>query len=99
MRRFIDIENIEELRRRQGIDDVDLRKQIRGLGIGDCVKLTLFTGPTSFETVLVRITSIRGQELRGKLVNKPASNALSRLREGSPVAFTTANIHSIPPTH
>jgi hypothetical protein len=95
MRRPIVIENIEELRRLEGIDDVDLRKEIRTLGIGELVKITLLTGPSSFECVLVKITSVRGQEFRGELVNSPTLPALSRLGGGSPVAFTAAHIHSV----
>ena len=37
----IEIENIEEMRLREGIVDVELRDQIRGLQIGDLVKVTL----------------------------------------------------------
>src|SRR5438477_584590 len=53
------IENIEELRRREGIDDVELREEVRGLGVGDVVMLTFLTGTNSFagETLPVRITS------------------------------------------
>jgi hypothetical protein len=93
----VEIENIEERRHHVGIDDVVLREDIRGLAAGDLVKLTLLTGAGSFagETVLVRITSIRGPAFRGKLVCKPASTGLSRLGVGSPVAFTAAHIHSL----
>jgi hypothetical protein len=95
MRNPVEIENIEELRRQAGIDDVELREEIRGLGIGDHVRLTILTGTRSFETLLVRITSIKGSTLRGKLAGRPA--AASNLRVGLPVTFTTAHIHSIPP--
>jgi hypothetical protein len=92
----VEIENIEERRHQVGIDDVVLREDIRGLAVGDLVKLTLLTG-TAFagETVLVRITCIRGSALRGKLLCKPASTGLSRLGVGSPLAFTAAHIHSL----
>jgi len=40
----IEIENIEKLRLREGIKDVELRRAIRGLRAGDYVKLTLLTG-------------------------------------------------------
>jgi hypothetical protein len=73
-----------------------LREAIRRLKVGDSVKLTLLTGPRSFETLRVRITSIRGSSFRGKLANQPVSTALSNLRAGSPVAFTAAHIHSLP---
>ena len=41
------IENIEAMRLRQGIDDVELRAAIRGLGVGDSVRLTIFSGDAS----------------------------------------------------
>jgi hypothetical protein len=104
MRKPIEIENIEEMRFREGIDDVELREELRGLHVGDLVKLTHLTGPAPFaaETLLVRVTSIRGHALRGKLANRPASIGLSKLRVGAVLAFTTAHIHSLPkgqPTH
>jgi len=97
MRKPIQIENIEEMRRREGIDDVELREQIRRLGVGDFIKLTLLTGrtPGTGETLLVRITSIKGPAFRGKLASKPAVPGLSKLQVGSPLAFTAAHIHSL----
>jgi hypothetical protein len=94
----VEIENIEDIRRREGIDDVELRKEIRGLRIGDFVKLTLLTATKSLagETLLVRITSIKGFAFRGKLADRPTCAGLSGLRVGAPVAFTAAHIHSIP---
>ena len=47
MRAPLQIENIDEMRRREGIDDVALRDEIRGLKVGDFVKLTLLSGPAS----------------------------------------------------
>ena len=44
MRNPVEIENIEEMRRREGIDDVELRSEIRDLQVGDSVRLTLMTG-------------------------------------------------------
>ena len=44
MRNPVQIENIEEMRRREGIDDVELRSEIRDLQVGDSVRLTLMTG-------------------------------------------------------
>ena len=99
MRNPLEIENIEEMRRRQGIDDVELHEGIRGLAIGDFVKLTFLAaggGSLTGETLFVRITSIRGGAFRGKLADRPASRGLSKLRVGWPVAFTAAHIHSIP---
>ena len=96
MRNPVEIENIEELRRREGIEDVELRNKIRELGSGDFVKVSLLTRTRSFETLLVRITSIKGSEFRGKLANKPASPDLAELGLGSTVVFSAAHIHSIP---
>ena len=93
MRNTVEIENIEEMRREQGIDDVELRQEIRGLKRGDVIKLTLLTGRSS-ETLSVRITSIKGLAIRGKLVAQPAIPGPAKLRVGSPIVFTTAHIHS-----
>ena len=95
MRTVVEIEDIEQRRLRAGIDDVELRAEIRGLQVGDVVKLTFLTGATSFETLSVRITSISGSAFRGKLADRPVAPALSKLRAGSPVAFTAAHIHSL----
>jgi hypothetical protein len=98
MRNPVEIENIEEMRRREGIDDVELREEIRGLQVGDSVKLTFRPGlqAVAGETLLVRITRIRGDAFRGKLAGRPASAGLAQFRVGSPVAFTAAHIHSVP---
>jgi hypothetical protein len=96
MRNSVEIEDIEEKRRREGIEDVELREEIRGLRVGDLVKLTFLAAPSTFETLFVRITSIHGSAFRGKLANGPISGRLSRLRVGSAVAFTAAHIHSLP---
>jgi hypothetical protein len=97
MRNPVAIEDIEEMRRREGIDDVELREEIRELQVGDTVKLTFRPSlhTAAGETLLVRITSIRGGAFRGKLASRPVSVGLSQLRVGSPVAFTAAHIHSI----
>jgi len=95
MPNIVEFENIEEMRRQEGIDDVELRMEIRGLKAGDLVRLTLLAGTASFETLLVRITSIRGSAFRGKLVKKPAALGLRKLGAGAAVTFTTAHIHSL----
>src|SRR5262249_6286003 len=97
MRHPVEIENIDELRRREGIDDVELREEIRRLQVGDHVKLTFLAGKNSFvrETLVVRITSIRGWTLRGKLADRPACSSLAQLRVGSLVTFTADQIHSV----
>jgi hypothetical protein len=98
MRNLLEIENIEALRRRAGIHDIELRKEIRGLRVGDSVWLTLLTGNLSCagEMLLVQITRIRGRDFRGKLASKPAGAALVNLGIGSPLVFTAAHIHSLP---
>ena len=95
MRQAVEIENIEEMRRREGIDDVELRDAIRKLRVGDFVKLTLLDGAKSAETLVVRITNIKGALFRGKLASNPTCAGLSKLAAGSPLAFTTAHIHSV----
>lgn len=94
----IQIENIEERRREAGIDDVELREQIRRLAVGDCVALTLLnlTRVYSEQTLLVRITRIRGLALRGKVIGKRVPAGSPRPRPGTQLAFTTGHIHSIP---
>lgn len=96
MRNPVEIEDIEEMRRREGIDDVDLRIEIRALKAGDFVMLTLVSDTTSFETLLVRITSIKGSTFRGKLAHRPTCAGLSKLPVGFPLVFTTDHIHSLP---
>src|SRR5262245_47042086 len=97
MRQPVEIENIAEMRRREGIEDEELEEEIRRLQIGDAVKLTFLTSARSFsgETLQVRITQIRGEAFRGKLAGSPASPGLSALRAGSTVAFTADHIHSV----
>jgi hypothetical protein len=91
----VQLENIEEMRRQEGIDDFELRMEIRELKAGDFVKVTFVASSKSFETVLVRVTSIRGSAFRGKLVKRPTSAGLRRLTAGASVSFTTAHIHSL----
>ncbi len=95
MRKPVEIQNIEEMRRQEGIDDFELRVGIRALKAGDLIKLSLLTGTASFETRVVQITSIRGSAFRGRLLHRKASTASARLRLGAAVAFTTDHIHSI----
>ncbi len=90
----VEIENIEEMRLKEGIDDVELRMEIRELKIGDHVRLTISSGPKFHGTVLVRITQIRGPAFRGKLVKKAL-----KLPAGGLVTFTTAHIHSVLKAH
>ena len=98
MRPHVAIENIEELRLRQGIDDIELREEIRQLRAGAFVRLTLMGREAKFpgETVVVRITSIQGRAFRGKLARDPVAGALAPLHAGSSITFTAAHIHSLP---
>jgi hypothetical protein len=93
----VEIENIQEMRLRRGVDDAGLRQEIRGLQIGDCVNLTRVNGTESFggDTLLVRVTRIKGHRFQGQLAKKPSSNRLSKLRLGAAVSFTAAHIHSL----
>lgn len=97
MRKQFEIEDIEELRRRQGINDDELRQQVRGLRAGDIVLLTLLAGSAApaGESVPVRITRVQGSGFRGELVRKPATSALAGLRAGLALVFTAAHIHSL----
>ena len=83
------------MRRSEGISDVELRQAIRKLVIGDCVKVTLLTSPKSFQTLLVRITSIRGSAFHGELAHRPAAPGPTKVPAGTSIAFTTAHIHSV----
>lgn len=97
MRRGVAIEDIAALRHYEGIDDVQLERQIEGLRVGDSVKLTLVSesSPAVKETVRVRITRINGHEFRGKLASRPTCAHLSTVQFGSPLSFTAAHIHSV----
>jgi hypothetical protein len=90
------IEDIEAMRRYAGIDDVALRDEIRTLKIGDFVKVSLSTSKGRFETLRVRITSIKGSTMRGRLTDAPTSGSATTVRQGALLAFTAAHIHSIP---
>ncbi|HLN27542.1 MAG TPA: hypothetical protein VK395_07335 [Gemmataceae bacterium] len=94
-----DIEDIDYLRRKEGIDDVELHEDIRGLRIGDHVRLTFLVKDKSLtrETLLVRITRIQGECLRGRLADQPVSRGLSKLQLGSRIEFAADHIHSIAP--
>jgi hypothetical protein len=94
----IEIEKIQEMRQREGVEDADLRAEIRSLEVGDLVRITLLSGNQAAqgETVQVRLTSIRGLAFQGVLTSTPVSSGLAELRSGSPIAFTAAHIHSVP---
>lgn len=95
MQNTVEIENIEELRRREGIDDAELRLEIRELRVGDFVKLTAVSGATSFASFLVRVTSMRDSVFRGKVETKLSAAGLAKVALGSPLVFTAAHIHSV----
>lgn len=97
MRQAVAIENIEEMRRREGIEDAELWEAIRVLRVGDFVRLTLLSNtiPSTAETRLVRITRIRGDDYRGKLADKPSTAGSTQLPCGAPIVFTGDHIHSV----
>jgi hypothetical protein len=91
------IEDIAGRRRREGIDDPDLQAEIRGLAVGDLVRLTLRAEESATgETVVVRVTEVSAGGFRGALAGKPASKALAALAAGFAFAFTADHIHSLP---
>jgi hypothetical protein len=91
----IEIENIDELRRREGIDDVELHEDIGRLRVGDQVRLTFLSGASLRETLPVRITHIRVGQFRGRLAGRVARPELLGLRADALVTFTAGQIHSI----
>jgi hypothetical protein len=95
--RGFELEDIEALRQRQGIDDVELREAIGGLRVGHVVRLTFRTEAKGFggETLRVQVTRIRGHTIRGKLVQAPVAAALANLGSGVLIDFTAAHVHSI----
>jgi hypothetical protein len=95
MRTRTEIQDIERMRQRVGIDDVELREQVRRLRVGDLVKLTFLAGPEKSETLRVRVTSIRAERLRGVLLAASRTPELAGLCAGSQVTFTRDHIHSV----
>ncbi|HTU20511.1 MAG TPA: hypothetical protein VMG10_20790 [Gemmataceae bacterium] len=91
----IEIENIDEIRRSEGIDDVELHEDIRRLRVGDHVHLTFLAGATLRETLPVRITRIRAGQFRGRLAGRLARPEAFGLRPDALVSFTAGQIHSI----
>jgi hypothetical protein len=96
MRIPVEIEDIEAMRHQAGIEDVELRREIRGLEVGDLVVVTLLsdTGSGAGEMWLARITTISGGAFRGKLA-RPVSPGPARHQAGSRVSFLSAHIHSV----
>jgi hypothetical protein len=91
----IEIENIDEMRQCEGIDDVELHEAIERLRAGDHVRLTFVSGANQRETLPVRITSIRTGRFRGRLVGPATRARLVGLRSDALVTFTAGQIHSI----
>jgi hypothetical protein len=97
MPKTVRIEDIEGMRRREGIDDVELREEISDLHVGDVVRVTLLADAVSpvKETVTVRITRIDDRSFQGKLTVQPVLKELSHFQVGFLVAFTPSHIHSL----
>ncbi|HEX3314791.1 MAG TPA: hypothetical protein VHR72_07875 [Gemmataceae bacterium] len=89
------IENIDDVRKREGIDDVVLRNEIVRLKAGDQVRLSVSSDGRQFEMLAVRITSLKGNAIRGKLLDKPRSRGLGTLAPGSAMKFAASQVHSI----
>jgi hypothetical protein len=97
MSQRVQFENIEEMRRSAGIDDVELHQAIRRLQVGDWVRLTLSSnGSFPGEAVIVRITSIKGNVFRGKLAQGGRAVRRANVTAESLLTFTGDQIHSIP---
>jgi hypothetical protein len=92
---IVTIENIDEMRLREGIDDVELHEAITQLRVGDHVRLTFIVGAALRETLVVRITRIRAGQFRGRLAGPVARPELLGLRPDALVTFNAGQIHSI----
>jgi hypothetical protein len=95
MKHSFSIEDIEALRLQEGIDDIELRQDVRRLSAGACVRLTFLGTERPNQTLMVRITSIKESTFRGRLVQRPSKGAPSDLRVGTLLAFRSTQIHSI----
>lgn len=95
MRVSIEIENIDELRRCNGIDDIELHEDISRLRVGDHVLLTFLSGTHLRTTLPVRITRIRARQFRGRLAAPIARPEWLGVRPNTLVTFTAGQIHSI----
>jgi hypothetical protein len=92
----VEFEDIEGLRREAGIDDGELREQVRRLRAGDSVRLTAANGGEAGprDRLLVRIIDIRGGVFRGSLVGAAGARP-ARLKAGSSLSFRASHIHSV----
>jgi hypothetical protein len=91
----VEIENIEHMRRCQGIDDERLHREVARLQEGDIVRLTLRVGARAVECVFVRIVTRHKQEFTGELAALPADPNLQRLTDGMTLRFTADHVHSV----
>jgi hypothetical protein len=89
------LEDIEARRLEQGIDDVSLRSAISLLRRGDHVKLTLVTGPLSYETLQVCITTTGNHQFRGKVTSILPAKCPVNLKVGASISFQAIHIHSV----
>ncbi len=88
MRVSIEIENIDELRRCNGIDDIELHKDIGHLRVGDHVFLTFLSGSNLRAILQVRITRICAGQFRGRLATPTARPEWFGLRPNALVTFS-----------
>jgi hypothetical protein len=91
------IEEIDALRRQCGIDDVELRRQVAALRVGDQARLTFLAGPglSAPLTLRVRITHIRGDRFHGLLAEPNSGRVPPAVQDAMPVVFTAGQIHSV----
>lgn len=95
MKHTLDLEDIEALRLRQGIDDVELREEVRRLGPGDCVRLTFLGAARPNETLMVRVSRVNGADFQGKLLQKLSQEGQAGLQLGETVCFRAVHVHSV----
>lgn len=94
----IEIQDIEGMRQQAGIDDVEVRRQVGGLRVGDVVRLTFLASGGRSETLRVRIKSVRRPRFTGELESAATLPCLAALSRGTPVTFTGDHVHSVPGT-
>ena len=94
MKTRVELENIEAMRLEAGIHDVGLQEDVRRLRAGDVVRLTARdrNRQPPGESLLVRVTSVAGGALRGRLTH--AARA-SQLAAGTLLTFAAAHVHSV----
>jgi hypothetical protein len=95
MKNGYNIEDIEALRVREGIDDIELRDIVGHLVAGDCVRLTFLDNERPSHTLMVRITRAEGRSFRGRLIQCPSKGIPDGLRLGVMLDFRSNHIHSV----